>query len=89
MDSQTNAREIEIIEYDAVAGKQKLRAVCRLAKDGSIGIEGDQKMVDRLNAGFYSPKTAGRVTPTDGHDYLDAVMLEFKNPHLLARKKQS
>lgn len=80
-------RQVEIIEYDALAKSAKVRATCQLDEDGTVAISGDEKMAARLKAGLFSPKTGGRVTPENGQDFLEAILLEFKNPYLLAREK--
>jgi hypothetical protein len=86
--NKTSPRTVEVVEYDAGSGAQKIVATCRLSPDGTVSVEGSGPIAARLKSGVYSPTRGGKVTPADGVEFIDAVLIEFKNIHLFARETE-
>jgi len=78
---------VDLKSHDAVSGEVKTLARCRL--DGAVAVcEGPDALVQTLDEGVLSYAAERIVKPTDGVDFLDALLEVYRDPHFYAEASE-
>jgi len=74
---------VDLMKHDAVTGEDTTVGRCRL--DGSVVVcEGPDALLESLHGGVLSYATHRILKPTDGTDFLDALLETYRDPHFYA-----